>query len=394
MNKKGLKDFNFSGKRTLVRVDFNVPVDKEGNITDATRIVMALPTIKYLVEKRAKVIVMSHFGRPKNGPEDKFKLNKIAEKFSELLGKKVKKLDKVIGPEVKGAVMAMNEGDVILLENVRFETGETKNNPKLSKELADLGELFVNDAFGSCHRAHCSTAGIAMHLPTAAGFLLEKEIEAFSSILTTPEKPFVAMIGGAKVSSKIGVIKTLLDLADTIIIGGGMAFTFYKALGYEIGNSLCEEDYLEVAKDAMEEANKKGVNLVLPPDVVIADKFSENSNIRTVDAQNITTGWLGLDIGEKSIRMITMLLSEAKTIVWNGPMGVFEMKKFSKGTFDVAEAVAASPAKAVVGGGDSVAAVNQSGVADRIYHISTGGGASLEMLEGKELPGIAAVDDK
>jgi phosphoglycerate kinase len=336
---------------------------------------------------------MSHFGRPKNGPEDKFRLNAIGIRLQQLLGKEVNKLDHVIGPQVEKAVSEMKDRDIILLENVRFEPGETKNDPELSKKMASLGEIFVNDAFGSCHRAHCSTAGIAEYLPTAAGFLLHKEIEAFDLILENPERPFVAMIGGAKVSSKIGVIKKLMDLADVIIIGGGMAFTFYKALGYGIGSSLCEDEYIETAREAMDQAREKGIEFILPPDAVIADKFHEDSKTRIVDVREIPENWMGLDIGPESIEVIKKTLAQARTIVWNGPMGVFEIEKFSKGTFEIAAAVADSQARAIVGGGDSVAAVNKSGQADRIYHISTGGGASLEMLEGKELPGIAAVSD-
>jgi 3-phosphoglycerate kinase len=393
MAKKSVKDFDFSGKKTLLRVDFNVPVDKSGNITDDTRIASALPTIKYLIDNNARLIIMSHFGRPKNGPEDKFRLNAIGIRLQQLLGKEVNKLDHVIGPQVEKAVSEMKDRDIILLENVRFEPGETKNDPELSKKMASLGEIFVNDAFGSCHRAHCSTAGIAEYLPTAAGFLLHKEIEAFDLILENPERPFVAMIGGAKVSSKIGVIKKLMDLADVIIIGGGMAFTFYKALGYGIGSSLCEDEYIETAREAMDQAREKGIEFILPPDAVIADKFHEDSKTRIVDVREIPENWMGLDIGPESIEVIKKTLAQARTIVWNGPMGVFEIEKFSKGTFEIAAAVADSQARAIVGGGDSVAAVNKSGQADRIYHISTGGGASLEMLEGKELPGIAAVSD-
>lgn len=394
MNKKTIRDYDYRGKRTLIRVDFNVPTDDAGNITDDTRITAALPTINHLVDSGARLIVMTHFGRPKNGPDPKYALDRIATRFSERLGRPVKKLDKVVGPEVEAAVAAMKDGDVVLLENVRFEPGETKDDPALTEKMAALAELYVNDAFGSSHRAHCSTHGVARALPSAAGFLLEKEIEALGAVVEAPEKPFTAMIGGAKVSSKIGVIKHLMNLADTIVIGGGMAFTFLKAQGLPIGKSLCEDDFLQVAKDAMAEAKRRNVRFILPSDVVIADAFENGANRRTVDAGDIPDGWIGMDIGPRTIAEIEADLDRAAMVVWNGPMGVFEMENFSQGTFAIAKKLATVKAKAVIGGGDSVAAVNQAGVADSIYHISTGGGASLEMLEGQELPGIAALTDR
>ncbi|PKK91499.1 MAG: phosphoglycerate kinase [Candidatus Wallbacteria bacterium HGW-Wallbacteria-1] len=394
MNKKTIRDYDYRGKRTLIRVDFNVPVDASGEITDDTRIRMALPTVRHLLDAGARLIVMTHFGRPKNGPEPKFALDIIARKFQELLGKPVRKMDQVVGPQVEKAVSELKDGEVILLENVRFEAGETKNDPELSIKLAAMGDMYVNDAFGSCHRAHCSTEGIAHHLPSAAGFLLEKEIEALATVIENPDRPFVAMIGGAKISSKIGVVKHLLGKADSIVIGGGMAFTFLKAQGISIGNSLCEDDQLEVARETMEAAKARGVNLILPDDAVAGSKFAADAEHRIVDINDIPDGWLGMDIGPRTIERISGILETAGTVVWNGPMGVFEMEAFSAGTFAIARKIAQVKARAVIGGGDSVAAINLSGVADKIYHISTGGGASLEMLEGITLPGIAAIADK
>lgn len=394
MNKKTIRDYDYRGKRTLVRVDFNVPTDDSGNITDDTRITAALPTIRYLMAAGARLIVMTHFGRPKNGPDPKYSLDKIAVRFSECLGKSVKKLDAVVGFSVEAAVAAMADGDVVLLENVRFEPGETRDDPALTAKMAALGDLYVNDAFGSSHRAHCSTHGVARVLPSAAGFLLEKEIEVLGDIVESPTKPFTAMIGGAKVSTKIAVIKNLLNLADTIVIGGGMAFTFLKAMGMSIGKSLCEDEFLGVAREAMEEARHRNVKFILPTDLVIADAFDNDANRKTVHAGAIPAGWIGMDIGPATIAEIEANLDKASTVVWNGPMGVFEMENFSHGTFAVARKLALVKAKTIIGGGDSVAAVNQAGVADSIYHISTGGGASLEMLEGQELPGIAALADR
>ena len=397
MNKKTVRDIEVKGKRVLVRCDFNVPLDADRNITDETRIDGALPTIKTLIEGGAKVILCSHMGKPKGEPKPELSLAPVAKKLSEKLGKDVifAADDNVVGENAKKAVENMNDGDVVLLENTRYRAEETKNVDEFSKELASLADMFVNDAFGTAHRAHCSNVGVTKYLDTAvAGFLIEKEIEFLGNAVNNPVRPFVAILGGSKVSSKISVINNLLEKVDTLIIGGGMAYTFMKALGEEVGNSLLEADYLDYAKEMMEKAEKKGVKLLIPVDTVVAKEFSNDAEHKTVKRGGIEAGWEGLDIGEETIKLYTDAIKDAKTVVWNGPMGVFEMPTFAKGTNAIAKALAEIDATTVIGGGDSVAAVNQAGLGDKMSHISTGGGASLEFLEGKELPGIAALEDK
>ena len=397
MNKKTVRDIEVKGKRVLVRCDFNVPLDADRNITDETRIDGALPTIKTLIEGGAKVILCSHMGKPKGEPKPELSLAPVAKKLSEKLGKDVifAADDNVVGENAKKAVENMNDGDVVLLENTRYRAEETKNVDEFSKELASLADMFVNDAFGTAHRAHCSNVGVTKYLDTAvAGFLIEKEIEFLGNAVNNPVRPFVAILGGSKVSSKISVINNLLEKVDTLIIGGGMAYTFMKALGEEVGNSLLEADYLDYAKEMMEKAEKKGVKLLIPVDTVVAKEFSNDAEHKTVKRGGIEAGWEGLDIGEETIKLYTDAIKDAKTVVWNGPMGVFEMSTFAKGTNAIAKALAEIDATTVIGGGDSVAAVNQAGLGDKMSHISTGGGASLEFLEGKELPGIAALEDK
>jgi phosphoglycerate kinase len=383
------------GKRVLVRADLNVPLDADQKITDDTRIRAAIPTLKYLIENGAKVLLTSHLGRPKSGPEDKFRLNPVVPRLSELLGSKVSKVDDCIGPEVEAAVGKMNNGEVLVLENVRFYKEETKNDTEFAKKLAANADIFVNDAFGTAHRAHASTEGVTKYLhPSVAGFLLQKELDYLDGAIAEPKRPFVAIVGGSKVSSKIGVIDTLLAKADKVIIVGGMVFTFYKARGLSVGGSLVEDDKLDLAKEL--EA-KSGGKIVLPNDVVIADKFAADAQTKIVGADAIPDGWLGLDIGPDSIKLIQDALSDAKTVVWNGPAGVFEMDAFAKGTYAIAETLAKiteGGAITIVGGGDSVAAIEKAGLADKVSHISTGGGASLELLEGKVLPGVAALDEQ
>ena len=391
MDKKTIRDIDWSGKRALVRCDFNVPLDDKLNITDDIRIREAIPTIKYLVDHGAKVVLCSHLGRPKAKVVDAMRLTPVAARLSELLGKPVKKLDDCIGPEVEAAVAAMKPGDVVLLENLRFHGEEEKNDPAFAEKLAKLGDVWVNDAFGTAHRAHASTAGVAAYLTGVAGLLLEKEIKFLGDAVTNPERPFVAILGGAKVSDKIAVIDNLLTKADTILIGGGMANTFFKAKGYEMGDSLVETDSVAYAGELMKKAGDK---LVLPVDVVVADAFSADAHKKTVPANAVEKGWRVLDIGPQSVALFSLKIKDAKTVVWNGPMGVFEMAPFAEGTFAIAKALANTKATTIVGGGDSAAAVEQSGLADRMSHISTGGGASLEFLEGKELPGIAALSNK
>ena len=397
LNKKSVKDIEVSGKRVLVRVDFNVPINAEGIITDETRIDGALATIKYLVDNNAKVILCSHMGKPKGEPKPELSLAPVAKKLSEKLGKEVVFAadDNVVGENAKKAVEAMNDGDVVLLQNTRYRAEETKNIETFSKELASLADVFVNDAFGTAHRAHCSNVGVTDYLDVAAaGFLIEKEIEFLGNAVENPVRPCVAILGGSKVSSKISVINNLLDKVDTLIIGGGMAYTFLKAMGEEVGNSLLEEDYLEYSKEMIAKAEAKGVKLLIPTDTVVAKEFSNDAEYKTVSKSEIEAGWMGLDIGEETIKTYIGAVKEAKTVVWNGPMGVFEMPNFAKGTNAIAAALAEIDAVTIIGGGDSVAAVNQAGLGDKMSHISTGGGASLEFLEGKELPGIAALNDK
>nr|WP_199332269.1 phosphoglycerate kinase [Fischerella sp. FACHB-380] len=385
-----------SGKRAFVRVDFNVPTDDAGNITDDTRIRAALPTIQDLVQKGAKVILASHFGRPK-GVDEKLRLTPVAKRLSELLGQEVVKTDDCIGDEVAAKVGALQNGQVLLLENVRFYKEEEKNDPEFAKKLAANADLYVNDAFGTAHRAHASTEGVTQFLsPSVAGYLVEKELQYLQSAIENPQRPLAAIIGGSKVSSKIGVIETLLEKCDKLIIGGGMIFTFYKARGLSVGKSLVEEDKLELAKSLEAKAKEKGVTFLLPTDVVVADNFAADANSQTVSIENIPDGWMGLDIGPDSVKLFQDALADCKTVVWNGPMGVFEFDKFAVGTEAIARTLAdlsKKGATTIIGGGDSVAAVEKVGLADQMSHISTGGGASLELLEGKVLPGIAALDE-
>jgi phosphoglycerate kinase len=389
-NKKTIRDIDVKGKRVLVRVDFNVPV-KEGVVGDDTRIRAALPTINYLLENGAALILCSHLGRPKGEVKPEFSLRPVAEYLGKLLGKPVAFAEDCIGPKADEAAKALKPGDVLVLENTRFHAGETKNDPEIAKQLASLADVYVNDAFGSAHRAHSSTEGVAQFLPAVAGFLLEKEIKYLGQAVANPEKPFVAILGGAKISDKIGVIKNLLTKADSILIGGGMANTFFKAEGYPVGDSLVEDEALDTAKEILEQAGKK---FRLPVDVVIADKFEADAAYKTMATGPIPDGWRILDIGPETVAHFSKIIGDAKTVVWNGPMGVFEFPAFAKGTFAIAQAAAESDAVTIVGGGESVAAVKQSGLADKITHISTGGGASLEMLEGLTLPGVAALQDK
>ncbi len=395
MNKRTLEDVQVNGKKVLVRVDFNVPLDKERNITDDTRIRAALPTIKYLLENKAKVILMSHLGRPKGtGFEQDFSMAPVAKRLSELLGIEVKAAEDVIGDSARALVEGVKEGEVVLLENLRFHKAETKNDPEFAKALASFGEVYINDAFGTAHRAHASTEGVAHYLPAAAGYLLKKELEVLGNALDNPERPFVAILGGAKVSDKIGVIRNLINKVDTLIIGGGMAFTFFKAKGYEIGNSLLEEDKVELAKELMEQAKAKGVKMLLPVDTVVAKEFKADAENKVVASNEIPADWQGLDIGPESRKLFGEEIVNAKLVVWNGPMGVFEMPAFAKGTEAIADYMSQCGGITIIGGGDSAAAVEQLGYADKMTHISTGGGASLEFLEGIELPGVAALNDK
>ncbi len=396
MNKKTVDDICPKGKRVLVRCDFNVPI-KDGKITDETRIVGALPTIKKLIDDGAKVILCSHMGKPKGQPVPELSLAPVAARLSELLGKEVifAADDTVAGENAKAAVENMNEGDVVLLENTRYRAEETKNVDEFSKELASLCDIFVNDAFGTAHRAHCSNVGVTKYVDTAVGgYLINKEIEYLGNAVNNPVRPLVAVLGGSKVSSKISVINNLLEKVDTLIIGGGMAYTFMNALGEEVGDSLLEADYLDYAKEMMQKAEEKGVKLLIPVDTVVAKEFDNDAEKKTVGRGEIEKGWQGLDIGEKTIELYKDALKDAKTVVWNGPMGVFEMPNFAKGTNAIALMLADLDATTIIGGGDSVAAVNQAGLGDKMSHISTGGGASLEFLEGKDLPGVVAINDK
>lgn len=388
-----LTDLDVKGKRVLVRVDFNVPLDEARHITDDTRIRAALPTIEHLLNEGAAVILMSHLGRPK-GVDDALRLDPVATRLSELLSRPVKKVDDCVGPEVEAAARELGPGEVLLLENLRFYKEETANDPEFARRLASIADVYVNDAFGAAHRAHASTAGVADYLPAAAGLLLARELDVLGGALENPERPFVAILGGAKVSDKIGVITNLLTKVDALLIGGGMAYTFLKAKGYEVGKSLLDAERIELAKELMAEAEKRGVRLLLPVDVVIADDFSEDASTREVDVDSIPADWEALDIGPKTRQLFAEEVAKAKTIVWNGPMGVFEMAPFAHGTRAVAEALAASKGTTIIGGGDSAAAVQQFGLAERMTHISTGGGASLEFLEGKVLPGVAALAPK
>ena len=393
-NKKSVEDIDVSGKKVIARCDFNVPQDENGNITDDKRIRASLETINYLLDHNAAVILCSHLGRPKGEVNMKYSLAPVAKRLSELLGKEVKLAKDVVGEDAKKLAAEVKPGEVVLLENVRFEKGETKNDAALAKAMADMADIYVNDAFGTAHRAHASTAGIADYLPAVCGFLIKKEISIMGKALSDPARPFVAILGGAKVSDKIGVIENLIDKVDTLIIGGGMSYTFSKAQGGTVGDSLLEADYCQYALDMLKKAQEKGVKLLLPVDTVIADDFSNEANKKVVKSGEIPDGWQGLDIGPETEKIFCDAVKDAKTVVWNGPMGCFEMPNFAHGTEAVAKALADTDAVTIIGGGDSAAAVNQLGYGDKMTHISTGGGASLEFLEGKELPGVAAANDK
>lgn len=393
-NKKSIRDIDVTGKRVLVRCDFNVPLDENLNITDETRINGALPTIRYLIEQNARLILCSHLGRPKNGFEDKYSMKPVAKRLSEKLGKEVVMAADVIGPDAKTKAASLKDGDVMLIENVRFHAEEKKNDPDFAKELASMADIYVNDAFGTAHRAHASTEGVSHYLPSVCGFLIQKEIEIMGNALENPVRPFVAILGGAKVSDKIGVINNLIEKVDTIIIGGGMAYTFFKAMGCSIGTSICEEDKIDLAADLMKKAREKGVNFLLPVDNVIGRQYSEDTIFMRIYSDSIPDGWMGLDIGDKTQELYSKSISGAGTIIWNGPMGVSEWKNFEAGTRTIARTLADSDATTIIGGGDSAAAVVKMGYADKMTHISTGGGASLEFLEGLELPGIACLEDK
>ena len=392
-NKKSVEDIAVAGKKVLVRCDFNVPM-KDGVITNDNRIVGALPTIKYLIANGAKVILCSHMGRPKGEFKMEFSLAPVAAKLSEYLGIEVAMAKDVIGEDAKAKAAALKDGEVLLIENVRFHKEETKNDPEFAKELASMAEIFVNDAFGAAHRAHASTAGVADYLPAVCGYLINKEISIMGQALNDPKRPFVAILGGAKVSDKIGVINNLIEKVDTLIIGGGMAYTFFKSFGYEIGTSICEDDKVELAKELLEKAEAKGVKFLLPIDNVVGKEYDENTEFQFVKSDSIPEGWMGLDVGEETRKLYADAINGAGTVVWNGPMGVSEWKNFAGGTEAVAKAVADSGAISIIGGGDSAAAVAKLGFADKMTHISTGGGASLEFLEGLELPGIACLQDK
>ncbi|OGI10917.1 MAG: phosphoglycerate kinase [Candidatus Margulisbacteria bacterium GWF2_35_9] len=396
MAKKSIKDLqkkDLEGKKVLMRADFNVPLDGT-TITDDSRITETLPSIKYLISNGAKLILVSHLGRPKNGPTPEFSMAPVAKRLTEILKQEVKLAPDCIGDKVKTLVNGMKNGDVLLLENVRFYKEEEKNDPEFAKKLASLADIYVNDAFGTAHRAHASTEGVTHTLPAYAGLLIEKELTYFGKALSEPKRPFVAIIGGSKVSSKIEVLKSMLDKVDTLLIGGGMSYTFYKALGYNVGKSICEVDYIETAKEIMSLAKEKNVELLLPTDILVADDFSADAKTKVVDFKAIPDGWEGLDIGPKSIETYVNVIKKAGTVIWNGPVGVFEIDQFAKGTFAIAKALADGKAISIIGGGDSAAAIKKAGLVDKIDHISTGGGASLELLEGKILPGISALLDK
>lgn len=393
MNKKSVRDVEVTGKRVFVRVDFNVPLE-DGKITDDTRIRETLPTIKYLIENGAKVILASHLGRPKGQVNESMRLTAPAQRLSELLGKPVAKADEAVGEAVKAKIAEMKNGDVLVLENVRFYPGEEKNDPELAKQFAELADLFVNDAFGAAHRAHASTEGIAHFLPAVSGLLMEKELSVLGKALSDPERPFTAIIGGSKVKDKIDVIDNLLNIADNVLIGGGLAYTFFKAQGYEIGQSLCDNEKLDVALGFIEKAKKLGKNFLLPVDILAADDFKAEANTKVVGIDGIPAGWEGLDIGPKTVELYSDVIKNSKLVVWNGPMGVFEIDTFADGTRGVAEACATTSGYTIIGGGDSAAAAEKFNLADKMDHISTGGGASLEFMEGKALPGVVALNDK
>lgn len=395
MNKVTVRDLDLDGKKVLMRCDFNVPLDENKNITDKTRIVAAMPTIKYVLDHNAKLILCSHLGRPKGEVKPELSLKPVADELSKELGKEVKLAKDIVGSSAHELTENMKEGDVVLLENVRFDPREEKNDEGFSKELASLAEVYVNDAFGTCHRAHASTAGVAAYLPSGVGFLIEKELKVLGDALNNPRRPFVAILGGAKVSTKIGVIDALLDKVDVLLIGGGMAYTFYKSMGYGVGNSICELDKLDLAKELMQKAKEKGVKLVIPVDNVIGKEFKPDTESKIVAYNEIPDGWEGFDIGPKTVKMYEEELKNAKTILWNGPVGLFEFDQFANGTNSIAKYMAnLDDCTTIIGGGDSAAAVTKIGLADKMTHISTGGGASLEFIEGKKLPGIEAIPDK
>lgn len=395
MNKKTIRDIDLKGKKVFVRCDFNVPLDENGNITDNRRIVAALPTIKYLLDQNCKIILASHLGRPRGEVNPKFSLKPVATELSKLLGKEVKLAEDVVGPSAKELTSNLKEGEIVLLENVRFDAREEKNDESLSKEFATMAEVFVNDAFGTAHRAHSSTAGVAEFLPAVSGFLIEKELEFLGSALENPQRPFVAILGGAKVSDKLGVIEALLEKVDKLIIGGGMAYTFFKSIGYSVGKSICELDKLDLAQELINKAKERNVKLVLPIDNVIAKEIAPDAENKVIDSDNIPEDWEGLDIGPKTVELFKEELKDAKTIVWNGPVGFSEYEIFANGTRSIAQALAEKEdAVTIIGGGDSAAAIEKMGLSDKMTHISTGGGASLEFLEGKKLPGIECLLDK
>lgn len=393
MNKKTVKDIDVKGKKVLVRCDFNVPYNEDRVITDNRRIVAALPTIKYLIENECKVILCSHLGRPKGEVKPEFSLNIVAEELSKLLGKEVKLAKDVVGPDAKNLAANLQSGEVMLLENVRYEAGEEKNDEELSKAFASLAEVFVNDAFGTAHRAHSSTTGVASYLPAVSGFLIEKELNFLGTALENPERPFMAILGGKKVSDKIGVINALLEKVDVLMIGGAMAYTFFKSMGYNVGNSICELDKVDLAKELMEKAKAKGVKFMLPVDTKVGKDYAPDTESKVVKYTEIPDGWEGFDIGTETIEIYSKELQNAKTVIWNGPVGLFEFDQFAVGTNSIAKALADVPAVKIIGGGDSAAAVEKAGLAEKFTHISTGGGASLEFLEGKKLPGIEALQN-
>ncbi len=393
--KKTIEDIDVKRKRVLVRVDYNVPLDSEGNITDNTRIKLSLPTIKSLIDNEAKIILMSHLGRPKGEVDDRFRLDPAAKELGKLLGMEVKKFDDIFSPYIKEYVEnTMNYGDIVMLENLRFDIGEKSNDREFAKSLASLAEVFVNDAFGAAHRAHASVVGVTEFLPAVAGFLMKKEVETLTSLLESPKRPFLTVLGGSKVSGKIMVIKNLLDKVDSLILGGGMSYTFLKARGYEIGKSICEDEQIGYTKEVLELAKKNNVYFMLPVDVVVGKEYDRDTDRKVVSVQSIPMGWMGLDIGEKSIELFKNEISKAGTIFWNGPVGVFEWENFENGTKRIAGAIAESSAVTVAGGGDTLAALKKYNLSSRFSHVSSGGGASMELLEGKELPGIASLLDK
>ncbi len=394
MNKKTIRDIDLKGKRVLVRCDFNVPMDENQNITDNRRIVAALPTIKYLIEQECKIVLCSHLGRPKGEFKKEFSLAPVAAELSKQLGQEVLMATDVIGENAKTLAENLKPGQVMLIENVRFHKEETENDPEFAKQLANFGEVFVNDAFGTAHRAHASTEGVSHYLPAVSGFLIEKELKFLGDALENPERPFISILGGSKVSDKIGVIDSLLEKVDELLIGGGMSYTFYKALGYSVGNSICEDDKIDLAKELMEKAKAKNVKMLLPIDNKLGKEFSANTETMVVDRESIPDGWEGLDIGPKTIELYTEELKKAKTVIWNGTVGVAEFDLFAEGTNSLAKVLSELDATTIIGGGDTAAAVQKAGLADKMTHVSTGGGASLEFLEGKKLPGIECLIDK